>query len=65
MRLTGVDVTDVSLLEPSVQLEHLVVGRALQALGLFGGGVEFFLADHLVTVVVTCLGWRVNCGFSS
>ena len=57
---TGVDVADVRLLEPPVQLEHIVVGRLGQALRLHGGGVELASADHLVSCCVRCVGTCVT-----
>ena len=46
--LTGVDISDIRLLEPAVELKHLLVGSLGQGLCLLRRLLELLLADHLV-----------------
>ena len=43
---TGVDVADVYLLEPAVQLEHVLVGSLGKLVGHLHGEIEFLLQRH-------------------
>ena len=47
---TGVDVADVRLLEPTVQLEHDLVGLGGELVGQLHRGVEFLLDGHRACV---------------
>jgi hypothetical protein len=43
---TGVHVADVCLLEPAVQLEHVLVGSLGKLVGHLHGEIEFLLERH-------------------